>query len=204
VTREEIFYTTKLKTNVSRIDTVDKIKKSLKTSTLSYIDLYLLHSPIGGPKVREECWAGCMDAKEYGWVKSIGVSNYGVKHIQEFEQARDRAQKAGKKYEMPVLNQVDLHPFMRRQAIVDICEKNDILLEVRFDHLLFEHGNSCLPLHRHGARSSVDRGSTTQWSPPCPGNTRNPLLRFSSDGVSNMYVLSTPWIPDGADLSGVM
>lgn len=132
MTREEIFYTTKLKTNVSRIDTVDKIKKSLKTSTLSYIDLYLLHSPIGGPKVREECWAGCMDAKEYGWVKSIGVSNYGVKHIQEFEQARDQAQKAGRKYEMPVLNQVDLHPFMRRQAIVDICEKNDILLEVRF------------------------------------------------------------------------
>lgn len=140
VTREEIFYTTKLKTNVSRIDTVDKIKKSLKTSTLSYIDLYLLHSPIGGPKVREECWAGCMDAKEYGWVKSIGVSNYGVKHIQEFEQARDRAQKAGKKYEMPVLNQVDLHPFMRREAIVDICEKNDILLEVRVDLLLSNTG----------------------------------------------------------------
>jgi diketogulonate reductase-like aldo/keto reductase len=74
-TREEIFYTTKLKTNVSRLDTVDKIKKSLKTSTLSYIDLYLLHSPIGGKGVREECWKGCMDAKEYGWVKSIGESS---------------------------------------------------------------------------------------------------------------------------------
>lgn len=74
VTREEVFYTTKLKTNVSRLDTVDKIKKSLKTSTLSYIDLYLLHSPIGGKAVREECWKGCMDAKEYGWVKSIGES----------------------------------------------------------------------------------------------------------------------------------
>lgn len=63
-------------------------------------------------------------------MKSIGVSNYGVKHIEEFERARDAAQKEGRKYEMPVLNQVDLHPFMRRQAIVDICEKNEILLEV--------------------------------------------------------------------------
>lgn len=131
ITREEIFYTTKLKTNVSRIDTVDKIKKSLKTSTLSYIDLYLLHSPIGGPQVREECWRGCMDAKEYGWVKSIGVSNYGVKHIEEFSTLREEAKKGNRKVpDMPVLNQVDLHPFMRRQAIVDICEKNDILLEV--------------------------------------------------------------------------
>ncbi|KAJ9128318.1 hypothetical protein QFC24_000611 [Naganishia onofrii] len=142
-TREEIFYTTKLKTNVSRLDTVDKIKKSLKTSTLSYIDLYLLHSPIGGKGVREECWKGCMDAKEYGWVKSIGVSNYGVAHIQEFVDARKgTSAAAAKKLELPVLNQVDLHPFMRRQAIVDICEKNEIILEAwgplvrgqRFDH----------------------------------------------------------------------
>jgi diketogulonate reductase-like aldo/keto reductase len=121
VTREEIFYTTKLKTNVSRLDTVDKIKKSLKTSTLSYIDLYLLHSPIGGEDVRRECWKGCVDAKEYGWVKSIGVSNYGTKHIEEFVKAKG---------EMPVLNQLDNHPFMRRPEIVQACEKEGILIEV--------------------------------------------------------------------------
>lgn len=126
VTREEIFYTTKLKTNVSRLDTVDKIKKSLKTSTLSYIDLYLLHSPIGGPDVRRECWAGCRDAKEYGWVKSIGVSNYGTKHIDEF--VRAKAEAGG---EMPVLNQLDNHPFMRRPEIVQACEREGILIEVR-------------------------------------------------------------------------
>jgi diketogulonate reductase-like aldo/keto reductase len=66
-------------------------------------------------------WEACMEAKRRGWVKSIGVSNYGVKHIQEFE-------KWG--LEKPVLNQVDLHPFMRRQAIVDVCRKYDIILEV--------------------------------------------------------------------------
>ncbi|KAJ9100066.1 hypothetical protein QFC19_005746 [Naganishia cerealis] len=99
-----------------------------------------------------------MDAKEYGWVKSIGVSNYGVKHIEEFINMRNDPASAGgrtRQPELPVLNQVDLHPFMRRQAIVDVCEKNDILLEAwgplvrgqRFDHpvvtaLADKHGKS--------------------------------------------------------------
>lgn len=65
------------------------------------------------------------------FVSQSGVSNYGVAHIQEFVDARKSSSAAAKKPELPVLNQVDLHPFMRRQAIVDICEKNEIILEVR-------------------------------------------------------------------------
>ena len=49
------------------------------------------------------------------------VSNWGTKHIQELLDAGSP---------LPVLNQIDLHPFMRRPEIVDICEKNNILLEV--------------------------------------------------------------------------
>lgn len=66
-------------------------------------------------------WEACIEAKKQGWVKSIGVSNYGVKHIEEFE-------KWG--LEKPVLNQIDLHPFMRRKEIVEICQKYGIVLEV--------------------------------------------------------------------------
>jgi diketogulonate reductase-like aldo/keto reductase len=71
--------------------------------------------------VRKGCWAGCVQAKKAGLVKSIGVSNYGVKHIQEF---------VDQGVELPVLNQIDLHPFMRRKEIVEICEKHGIFLEV--------------------------------------------------------------------------
>ncbi|KAI0806143.1 aldo-keto reductase [Irpex lacteus] len=118
--RSEIFWTTKLKDNVSYDATMKAIDASLKAIGFDYIDLYLLHSAIGGPEIRKECWRAVCDAKRQGKVKSIGVSNFGVKHIQEMlEQG----------VELPVLNQVDLHPFMTRTDIVEICQKHNIALE---------------------------------------------------------------------------
>lgn len=54
------------------------IKKSLKDSGLDYIDMYLLHAPYGGPKVRESCYKAILDAVDDGEVKVAGVSNFGV------------------------------------------------------------------------------------------------------------------------------
>lgn len=48
------------------------------------------------------------------------MSNFGEQHIQEF---------IDKGFAMPVVNQIDLHPFMRHLPIVEICEKHGILLE---------------------------------------------------------------------------
>lgn len=118
--RSEIYYTTKLMTNVSYEATIKDIDASLKASELGYIDLYLLHSAIGGPEKRRECWRACVDAKKAGKVKSIGVSNYGIAHLQEM---------VDQGVELPVLNQVDLHPFMTRTDIVAMCQKYDIALE---------------------------------------------------------------------------
>lgn len=96
------------------------LEKSLKRTGVDYFDLYLLHSPIGGPEMRTDLWRALVDAKKRGLVKSIGVSNYGSKHIQEMV---DRGT------ELPVVNQIDLHPFMRHPDIVSLCEKHNILLE---------------------------------------------------------------------------
>ncbi|KAJ3555050.1 hypothetical protein NM688_g2787 [Phlebia brevispora] len=118
--RSEIFYTTKLRSNTSYDATIKAIDASLKACDLGYIDLYLLHSAIGGPEKRQECWRAVCDAKKEGKIKSIGVSNFGVAHIKEMlEQG----------VELPAVNQVDLHPFMTRTDIVDICHKHDIALE---------------------------------------------------------------------------
>jgi len=54
-------------------------------------------------------------------VKSIGVSNWGTKHIQEL---LDNGSV------LPAVNQIDLHPFMRHPDIVKICRDNGIMLEV--------------------------------------------------------------------------
>ncbi|CRK07860.1 hypothetical protein BN1723_008961 [Verticillium longisporum] len=53
LTREDVFYTSKLASNGTSYDAVRKsIKSSVKASGLGYIDLFLLHSPYGGMVLR--------------------------------------------------------------------------------------------------------------------------------------------------------
>ena len=120
VTRQDIFYTTKLASNDGYQRSLKSLETSLQVCGLEYIDLILIHSPYGGPKARTESWEALLEAQRRGWTKKIGVSNYGVKHLQEMlEQGYT-----------PAINQVDLHPFMTRKNIVELCRKHDIALEV--------------------------------------------------------------------------
>ena len=81
LTREDIFYTSKLSSNTTYESARKSISKSAKVCGLGYIDLFLLHSPYGGKEVRLESWQAVEDAIDAGEVKSGGVSNYGVKHV---------------------------------------------------------------------------------------------------------------------------
>ena len=82
LTREDVFYTSKLASNSDDYDAVRRsIAKSVKACGLGYIDLFLLHSPYGGPKARRESWRAVEDAIRDGEVRSGGVSNYGVRHV---------------------------------------------------------------------------------------------------------------------------
>lgn len=99
--REEIYYTTKLKENRGFAHAKASAKKSLDKCDLGYIDLYLIHSPIGGPQRRAENWKALIEAKKEGLVRSIGVSNYGLRHLQEMVDSG---------LELPAVNQVRLLP----------------------------------------------------------------------------------------------
>lgn len=81
LTREDIFYTTKLEECTTYEAAKKSIRESLEKSKMGYIDLFLLHSPYGGKEKRLESWKAVEDAIEDGIVKSGGVSNYGVKHV---------------------------------------------------------------------------------------------------------------------------
>lgn len=81
VDRHHIWFTTKLKTNSSYDETRIAIRRSIKNSGLGYLDLYLLHSPHGGPEKRAECWRAIEDAVEEREIKTCGVSNFGIKHV---------------------------------------------------------------------------------------------------------------------------
>ena len=121
LTREDIFYTTKLASNSAYAEARRSIKQSVKVSGLGYVDLFLLHSPYGGKTARLESWRAVEDAIQDGEVKIGGVSNFGVKHIQELVDSKPRI--------MPAVNQIEVHPFNTRTNIREICEQHGILVE---------------------------------------------------------------------------
>lgn len=121
LTREDIFYTSKLAENRAQYDAVRaSIAKSVADCGLGYIDLFLLHSPYGGKQARLTSWRAVEDAIDAGEIRSGGVSNYGVAHIEELV-ATARIQ--------PVVNQIESHPFNTRTDIRDCCKKHNILIE---------------------------------------------------------------------------
>lgn len=73
-----------------------------------------------------------VEAVEAGKVRSIGVSNYGVHHLNELEQhIRElEAERGGKgKGGVISINQVELHPWLARKDIVDWCTQRGVALQ---------------------------------------------------------------------------
>lgn len=119
--REDIHFTTKLMTN-ARYETARKsIKNSVKASGLGYIDLFLLHSPYGGKAARLSSWKAIENAVKDGEVKMGGVSNFGVKHLEELI--------ASKPSTLPLVNQIEVHPFNTRTNITSFCRQNNIAVQ---------------------------------------------------------------------------
>lgn len=100
--------------------TFDALCSSLDKFGLDYLDLYLIHSPADNEQKRLESWRALETAQRLGKVRSIGVSNFGAAHIENLlEHARV----------VPAVNQVEVHPFCQREALVELCNKNNILIE---------------------------------------------------------------------------
>ncbi|KAF9072587.1 aldo-keto reductase [Rhodocollybia butyracea] len=124
VPRSKIFYTSKLKYNNGYEGVTRSIQKSVDECGLGYIDLYLIHGPIGGKNPRLESWRAICEAQKAGKLKSIGVSTFGVRHLQEIV---DYSTKQG--FPIPSVHQIDLHPFQTRNSIVKFSQGNGITLE---------------------------------------------------------------------------
>ncbi|KIJ62837.1 hypothetical protein HYDPIDRAFT_113945 [Hydnomerulius pinastri MD-312] len=118
--RSDVFFTTKLKLNNGKARVAKAIDKSLKECGLGYIDLYLIHGPLGGPQMRKESWEAIVEAQKEGKLKSIGISTFGVRHMQGL---------LDKGLPDPVIHQIDLHPFMTRTDVVEYCKQRGIIME---------------------------------------------------------------------------
>ena len=89
IPRSELFITTKILSAGGSVDqSYAKCAESVKKidERNGYVDAFLVHSPNSGSAKRKEMWLALERLYEEGKIKSIGVSNYGIKHIEEMKE----------------------------------------------------------------------------------------------------------------------
>ncbi|PCH36735.1 Aldo/keto reductase [Wolfiporia cocos MD-104 SS10] len=129
VPREEIFVTTKLP-NMHHHKVRESFEQSLAALGLDYVDLYLIHwpqadtesgehIPCGESPTLVETWKEMEKLLETGKVKSIGVSNFSVKTLNEI---------LAHASVIPATNQVEIHPCLPSFELQEFCEQKGILL----------------------------------------------------------------------------
>ncbi|XP_069086142.1 3-alpha-hydroxysteroid dehydrogenase-like [Pleurodeles waltl] len=140
VKRKDIFYTSKLWSTFHSPELVKTcLDKSLKALKLDYIDLYLIHMPIGlkvgdallpkddkGKWIYQqfdlrETWQAMEACKDAGLVKSIGVSNFNHRQLELI------LNKPGLKHK-PVCNQVECHVYLNQSKLLEYCKSKGIAL----------------------------------------------------------------------------
>ena len=115
IDRKDIFIVTKLWNDDHGYDnTIEAFNKSLNNLQVDYIDLYLIHWP---NKLNAETWRAFEHLYETGKVKAIGVCNYKVEHLEELKKTAKI---------MPMVNQVEIHPFSTKNNIINYCKDNII------------------------------------------------------------------------------
>lgn len=130
IPRSEIFFTTKLSpVKMGYENTVAAIDQSLHDSGLEYIDLYLIHAPFGTPTTRNGSWKALCEAVLAGKIRSLGVSNYGLHHLDELDAYRRSL--AGSDLATVPLSamQYELHPWMPRREIVAYARAHHVVLQ---------------------------------------------------------------------------
>jgi diketogulonate reductase-like aldo/keto reductase len=113
--REDVFITTKF--NPSRRDPQAEAQRSLERLGVDSVDLYIIHWPQGGPTW---AWDGMQRAREHGYARSIGVSNFSASDIEAVLEVADVP---------PVVNQVQFSPFEFRRALLEACERRGVAVE---------------------------------------------------------------------------
>jgi diketogulonate reductase-like aldo/keto reductase len=113
--REDVFVTTKF--YPGRRDPETEAQRSLERLGVDFVDLYIIHWPQGGPTW---AWDGMQRARERGYARSIGISNFSAAELDAVLKVADVS---------PVINQVQFSPFEFRRALLEACKGHDIAIE---------------------------------------------------------------------------
>ncbi len=124
VSREEIFYTTKIDTpNHGYEITKKSLDLSLSSAKeLGYIDLVLIHDPLSDKRGRLSTWMALQEYYKAGKVKAIGLSNYGLPHLKELFESEVLEVK-------PQVHQISINPWLYREELIKFSQDHGMLVE---------------------------------------------------------------------------
>jgi 2,5-diketo-D-gluconate reductase A len=118
VRREELFITTKLWIQRNGYEGARRaFDNSLKRLRLEYLDLYLIHQPIGD--VYGE-WRAMEELCREGRIRAIGVCNFPPDRLMDLMVHHER---------VPAVNQIETHPFNQQIDTQKFLQENNIQME---------------------------------------------------------------------------
>jgi diketogulonate reductase-like aldo/keto reductase len=121
IPREELFITTKVWNSDQGYDnTLRAFDESLERLGLDYVDLYLIHWPTPQFDQYVDTYKALEKLYHDGRVKAIGVCNFEIEHLQRL---LDECEV------VPVLNQIECHPYLAQNELKEFCEKHNIFVE---------------------------------------------------------------------------
>jgi len=118
--RDQVFVTTKLWGNSHGYEAALRGgRQSVRVLGLGVIDLLLMHDP-GRQMI--ETFDAMLELKSLGLVRSVGVANFGIQHLEALRKAGRPA---------PSVNQIEMHPliYSDRRELVSYCERHGILVQ---------------------------------------------------------------------------
>lgn len=122
--RDRVFVTTKF--DAARRDPEAELERSLERLGLDAVDLYLVHTPRGGPR---RAWPAMERALERRLTRSIGISNFGAAEVDRLLAVATVR---------PAVNQVQFSPFRYRRRLLQACRSRGVELEA---YGSLTHGN---------------------------------------------------------------
>jgi len=119
VNREELFVVSKVwNTDQGYDTTLRAFDQSMERLNLDFLDLYLVHWPVKGKY--KDTWRALEKLYKEKRIRAIGVSNFMKHHLEDLLSTANV---------VPMVNQMEYHPYLVRKELLDFCNSMDIQYE---------------------------------------------------------------------------